>query len=192
MYTQPEHYQDQRPPPEGDPGFQYQPSQPITDQYQYPPGQQPGTHLLPPPPAPLSVMSSIPSHPMQQPMYSISPSQSPPNIYTHQQEVLTSTGHPYPPHTITLSGPPPGPEQILPPDARPEDLQPPLEQLQPPPPSYAALPPPPISSSQYLSPPQSMPLMAPPNQPPVSYAPPIMTVQPPNYPPPGMPYYITS
>lgn len=128
------------------------------------------------------------THHIQQPMYSISPSQSPPNIYTQQQEVLTSTGHPYPTHTITLSGPPQAPEQILapPPEARPEDIQPPLEQLQQPPPSYATMPPPPISSSQYLTSPQTMPLMAPPAQPPA------LSVQPPNYPPPGMPYYITS
>ncbi|XP_076102963.1 uncharacterized protein LOC143072064 isoform X2 [Mytilus galloprovincialis] len=209
LYTQGESdgFTDQR--PDNDPGFQYQPPQQITEQFQYQPSQPPGSVMLQPPPSPGPPMvhvSSLPSHYyQQQPMYSVSPSQSPPHPVYTQHDVLTSTGQPFAvPHTITISGPlpPQAQEQMLqpPPETRlqPEELPPQMEQLQQPPPSYTNMPPP-ISSGQYMTT-QSMPLMAPPTQPPVSYAP--QQVQPPipmsapqqhSYPPPpGMPYYITS
>lgn len=200
-----EQYPDQR--PDSETGYQYQPQhQPITEhQYQYTSSHQPATitHMLPPPShGPPSIMSTLPSHLYsQQPMYSISPSQSPPNPYT--QEVLTSSGqYATMPHTITIAGPPPPPtpDHMLhhQPDSRlqPEEMPPPqMEQMQAPQ-GYSNMPPP-ISSGQYMVT-QSMPLMAPPTQPPVSYTQvhtPMSSHQPHSYPPPpppGMPYYLTS
>ena len=216
LYTQtePDHFTDQRP-PDSEQGYQFQISQqqPITEQYQFSPNQQPGTvtHILPPPPSspgPPTIISTLPSHLYsQQPMYSISPSQSPPHPYT--QDAMPSSGQQFTtvPHTITITGPPPpqSTDHILqpPPEQRLQQEEippPPMEQMQAPQ-GYSNMPPP-ISSGQYFSP-QSMPLMAPPTQPPVSYAPPPPQVQqqmqapqqPPNYPPPpppGLPYYITN